>query len=262
MMVRPKLEWRDLVALKPAQVAIELTLPLPWLTAALLCGAFEFWWLSVLSTFAMFMTGLRVTHNAFHHTVGISKRAGDWLMFSLSVLLGGAMHAIEYTHLRHHRDCFGDDDIEGEIARLSFAHALVRSPSYPLLIHFAALKHGSARQKTWIKRELLAVALWQALIWFVLDSAVLQVMSLSLVFANLTAPMVGIWAVHQACEHDRFTARTSRSKLLNKLVYGMFYHLEHHLYPRVPTCHLPILAQRLDEVAAATEAHGALKTVL
>jgi len=26
----------------------------------------------------------------------------------------------------------------------------------------------------------------------------------------------------------------------------MFFHLEHHLYPRVPTCHLPILAQRLD----------------
>jgi fatty acid desaturase len=85
--------------------------------------------------------------------------------------------------------------------------------------------------------------------------------------------MVGIWAVHQACENDRFTARTPRSKLLNTFVYGMFYHLEHHLYPRVPTCHLHILAQRLDEVSpirrhgrqvtgAANEAHGALKTVL
>jgi beta-carotene hydroxylase len=29
----------------------------------------------------------------------------------------------------------------------------------------------------------------------------------------------------------------------------MFYHLEHHLWPAVPTCHLPRLAERLDAVA-------------
>jgi fatty acid desaturase len=26
----------------------------------------------------------------------------------------------------------------------------------------------------------------------------------------------------------------------------MFYHLEHHLFPRVPTRRLPVLAERLD----------------
>ena len=29
----------------------------------------------------------------------------------------------------------------------------------------------------------------------------------------------------------------------------MFYHLEHHLFPNVPTCHLPQLASRLDHLA-------------
>ncbi|MBK8345469.1 MAG: fatty acid desaturase [Bacteroidetes bacterium] len=28
----------------------------------------------------------------------------------------------------------------------------------------------------------------------------------------------------------------------------MFYHTEHHLFPKVPTCHLPQLAARIDEV--------------
>jgi fatty acid desaturase len=246
-MSTPKLEWRDLVAVSKTEIAIELTLPLPWLAAALAFGAFELWFLTVLSTFAMFMTGLRVTHNAFHNTVGISQQAGDWLMFGLSVLLGGAMHAIEYTHLQHHRDCFDENDIEGEIARLSFGRALLHSPRYPLLIHLAALRHGSTRQKRWIRYELISVALLQALIWLLLDSEVLQVITLSLVFANLSAPMVGIWAVHRACEQERFIARTSRLKLLNTAVYGMFYHLEHHLYPGVPTCHLHVLAQRLDQ---------------
>ena len=28
----------------------------------------------------------------------------------------------------------------------------------------------------------------------------------------------------------------------------MFYHTEHHLFPKVPTCHLPELAERIDKV--------------
>lgn len=31
--------------------------------------------------------------------------------------------------------------------------------------------------------------------------------------------------------------------------FHMFFHVEHHLYPRVPTCHLPRLAARLDRAA-------------
>jgi fatty acid desaturase len=26
----------------------------------------------------------------------------------------------------------------------------------------------------------------------------------------------------------------------------MFFHLEHHLHPRIPTCRLPIVAERLE----------------
>jgi fatty acid desaturase len=31
--------------------------------------------------------------------------------------------------------------------------------------------------------------------------------------------------------------------------YEMFFHVEHHLYPAVPTCRLPVLARRLDAAA-------------
>jgi fatty acid desaturase len=37
-----------------------------------------------------------------------------------------------------------------------------------------------------------------------------------------------------------------RHRLKSAASFGMFYHLEHHLYPRVPTRHLPALAERLD----------------
>jgi len=35
------------------------------------------------------------------------------------------------------------------------------------------------------------------------------------------------------------------------VTYNMFYHVEHQLFPAVPTCELPILARRLDDVALA-----------
>ena len=33
------------------------------------------------------------------------------------------------------------------------------------------------------------------------------------------------------------------------MTLGMFFHVEHHLFPRVPTCHLNAVAQRLDAAA-------------
>ena len=40
----------------------------------------------------------------------------------------------------------------------------------------------------------------------------------------------------------------------------MFYHLEHHLFPAVPTIKLPELAKRIDEVLPEIEKKGNLLT--
>ncbi len=238
-------EWRDLVVLTRREIFVELSLPLPWLLAAIMAGRAGYAGWLVFATLVMFMMGLRITHNAFHRNLGISRSAGDLVMFALSVLLGGAMHAIEYTHLRHHKDCLADDDIEGQIAHLGFFSAVVHSPIYPLKIHWLAMRDGSLRQKRWIALELAVVVLLHTAIWLG-DSSILKLMALSLYFANASAPLVGIWAVHRGCETGRFRARTSRSILLNAMTVSLFNHLEHHLYPAVPTCHLSVLSRRLD----------------
>lgn len=243
--------WRDLVACRPDEVARELCLPLPWLGLALWLGQAGHAVAAMLATFVLFMTGLRVTHNAFHRTLGLPAGANDAVMFVLSVLLGGSMHAIEVTHLHHHRHCLAPDDVEGRVAHLGFWRALLHSPAYPLLIHREALRRGSRRQRRWIVAELAMVALLQACIWQVFGNDTLKLMSLALLAANASAAMVGIWAVHRACDHAGFAARTSRSALLNTLTAGMFRHLEHHLYPAVPTRHLQTLARRFDVARCA-----------
>jgi fatty acid desaturase len=251
MPARPDIEWRDLAACSRREIVTELALPLPWLAAALLAGAAGHAALVVAATFVMFMTGLRVTHNAFHRTLGLSERSGDVVMLVLSILLGGAMHAIEYTHLRHHRDCLAHDDVEGRIAALGFWRALLHSPTYPWHIHHTALRHGTRRQRRWIVLEIGLVAITHGAIWLASASATVRCIALALYFANASAAMVGIWAVHRGCGHGGPVARTSRSRWLDLLVFNMFHHLEHHQFPGVPTCHLPRLARRIDAVHAA-----------
>jgi fatty acid desaturase len=57
-----------------------------------------------------------------------------------------------------------------------------------------------------------------------------------------------VWTVHHDCEIDGIFARTIRGTLRSWVTYDMFYHLEHHLFPAVPTSRLPELARRLDAV--------------
>jgi fatty acid desaturase len=235
--------WKDLARLSPRETLAEIVLPLPWLLLAA-CLAAQGW--SLLATLAIapfFTAALRLTHDTFHRNLGFGRRGGDLLLFVLSVLLGGALHAIEYTHLRHHRDSLGADDIEGQIARYGFWAALIRSPLYPLRIHVETLRRGSLRQRRWVRRELVAITLVQALVWSS-GSHALQTLSLALLMANALVPMIGIWGVHRDCVAGR--ARSSRHSWLLRLSFNMLYHDEHHAYPAVPARRLPQLAQRMD----------------
>lgn len=56
-----------------------------------------------------------------------------------------------------------------------------------------------------------------------------------------------VWLVHHDTHEAPELARTQRGKWMNWLTFSMFYHLEHHLFPAVPTIKLPELAQRIDE---------------
>ena len=57
-----------------------------------------------------------------------------------------------------------------------------------------------------------------------------------------------VWTVHHDCEKEGVFARTIRGALKSRATWHMFYHLEHHLFPSVPTRHLPVLADRIDKV--------------
>ncbi len=242
-----RIEWRDLVQVSRAEVLQELALPLPWLAASLLAAGWGLWPLAWTCSFMLFLTCLRVAHNAYHYAVGLSRPATEWLMFAMSLLMQCSAHAIKVNHLRHHRHCMQAEDVEAMSARLSGVGAILVGPWFPIRLHFKALQVGTPSERRWIVAELLANALWIALVFGVWDVAVLRYHVIAMGIGECLTAFFAVWTVHHGCEDGAPAARSLRSVWKSRLAYDMFYHLEHHLYPRVPTRHLETLARRLDQ---------------
>ena len=242
-------QWRDLVPLRRNEIAHELAISLPWLAASLAVAQHEIYVVALGCSFMFFLTGLRQVHNAYHYALGISRAATEWVMFALSILMLGSMHAVQINHLRHHRHCLADEDVEAMSVRMPAWRAIVIGPWFPLCLHRKAWQVGSARQRRWIVAELSANLVWIILVFFVFDAPAIEYHVCAMTLGQCLTSYFAVWTVHHDSAPELYPARTIRNRLKAKLTYNMFYHVEHHLFPAVPTCRLPILAQRLDKVA-------------
>lgn len=247
-----QIDWRDLAATTPSDAVRELLLPVPWLIGSLILAEHRLYPLALIASFVFFLTGLRVVHGAFHYTLGLPRRATDCVMFVFSLAMLGSMHAVQWNHLRHHRHCLAGDDIEAMGARRSAWGALLLGPRFPLRLHRAALAGARGTKRRWMAAELggnLAVA---ALIFGMLPSGTSGYHLLAMLVGQCMTAFFAVWTVHHGCSRDGPLARTVRNRFRAAVTFSMFFHLEHHLFPQVPTARLHILARRID--AAAPEA--------
>ena len=247
-------DWKDLLALSRGEVVYEVLLSLPWLAVSLVFAHFALtWpllWIPALGcSFTFFLCGLRQVHNAFHYAVGISPRAHEWLMYVLSVLMLSAMHAVQFNHLRHHRHCMDEEDIEALSARMPGWKAILIGPYFPYMLHKCALQIGKPAVRRWVLFELASIAVFVGLVFFVFDVAILRYHVGAMAIGQCLSGFFAVWTVHHDCDRSHYIARTIRDRFKAFVTYNMFYHVEHHLFPAVPTCHLPELARRLDGAA-------------
>jgi fatty acid desaturase len=194
-------------------------------------------------------------HNAYHYALGLSRGATEWVMFAMSLAMLGSMHAVQVNHLRHHRYCLGAEDVEAMGARLSWWRAIALGPLFPIRLHAKALEVATPRQRRWIHAELAANVALVAAVATVLDVPWLQYHVLAMAAGQCLTAFFAVWTVHHDCDDQPAPhARTIRGGLRAFLSYSMFFHVEHHLYPAVPTCKLRILAERLDRLDAGPPA--------
>jgi fatty acid desaturase len=242
-------EWRDLVPLSRVEVVKELTLPLPWLGGSLWFAHRGLFVPALACSFVFFLCGLRVVHNAYHYALGLPRAWTEGVIFAVSLLMLGSMHAVQFNHLRHHRLCMDDEDVEAFSARMGALQALAFGPVFPILLHLTALRAGPERVRRWVCAELAANAIGVGAILALLPGTPLGYHLTAMTVGHCFTAFFAVWTVHHGCDREHFIARTLRGRWRNLVSYHMFRHVEHHLFPRVPTCHLGRMSERLDRAA-------------
>jgi fatty acid desaturase len=243
------MQWRDLVGVTPLQVVLEPLLPAAWLAASLVTAAHGHYLVALGLSFMFFLTGLRLIHNAFHGALGLSRRGTEIVLWVMSMVILGSMHAVRFTHLTHHRLNLTKEDVEGRHAQMPGWRALLNGPYFTLLMHMTALAHGGRRLGATVAAQLVMNAICITLIFRFSHWGALRYHVLAMGVGHCLTAFFAVWTVHHHCDRSHYIARTLRNRIMNAVTFNMFLHIEHHLFPLVPTCHLNELSRRIDRVA-------------
>lgn len=237
------IRWHDLLGMTRGDTLRELALPLPWLVASLGLYATALWPLGLASAFMFFLCALRLNHEAIHGNLGLSRRGDFAVLHGLSLLMLGSNHAVAHGHMLHHRHAMGPEDFEGKCGDMSLGEVLVYGPRFPVDIIRAAWTGAkpAARRRIALDLALNAVLAVLALVW----GGVLLMHFAAMLVAQCLTALFAVWITHRGTREKGLVARSQRG-ILARAAYLMFYHREHHLFPRVPVHRLPVLAERLD----------------
>ncbi len=239
------IEWRDLATTRPYQFLIELSLAFPWLILSWWLYAGKLWLLGPIASFMFFLCCLRLNHEAMHNNLGLSRRWDSVILHGLSAIMLGSNHADTFCHLQHHKSPLSDDDHEGHCAHMSFWQVIAYGPRFPIELNRAAWANGSQFWRRRIAIDWIAVALFILLcLW--LEQTFLLFHLGAMLCGQCTVAFFAVWITHQGTEHSGIAGRSQRGTFA-WIAYHMFYHREHHLFPKVPVSNLPKLARRLDQ---------------
>lgn len=241
-----RVEWKDLRKLSVKEMLIENNLTIPWALSSWALAYFGYYWLALPCSAFFFLTGLRQVHNGFHNSLG-TNRFLTWLsLYINSILLMASIHAVKFNHLRHHKYCLSEEDQEGKSAHMTWYGAILYGPIHMFKIHQITWQIGNKKYRRNMLIELLSAGAF-AFIAFYFNIHWLIYHIIVMIIGEFLMAFFAVWTVHHDTHDDPKLARTQRGKWKNKITFSMFYHLEHHLFPAVPTIKLPELARRIDE---------------
>lgn len=254
--ITQKISWKDLKHLSVKEILIENNLTLPWLCASWVLAYAGYYWLALPFSAFFFLTALRQVHNGFHHTLGTHKALTWFTLFSNSILMMASIHAVKFNHIRHHQYCLGEEDYEGRSAGMKWYRAILYGPVHIFRIHAVTLRLGNRSYIRNVLLELGVISLCFTIVFYA-GITFLIYHIIVMITGEFLMAFFAVWTVHHDTAHAPHMARTQRRLWKNRITFNMFYHMEHHLFPGVPTIKLPELARRIDELLPGLEKKGA-----
>jgi beta-carotene hydroxylase len=241
---------RDLVHTSGRQRALAVMRPFIGLAAYMACWSFGLWWLLPLAVFAIFVAVVTVTHDVVHGSLGLRGRSNEVALFIFGAIVLESGHAYRTTHRQHHRVFPGDDDPEGDPARLTLRSAILYGPLFLPRLWWWAFRRQKRRrdERIWLLLEAAFacgyVATAIALLPYCAAPAVYGGL---VIIGSWTYPLLTVHLPHRHYGETPWTqTHTLRGRIVPSLFLELTYHLEHHLYPQVPSHRLPELSRRLD----------------
>jgi fatty acid desaturase len=241
---------RDLLATTARQRRIALARPYAAVALFTTVASARWWWATPIVAFMIFVAVVTVTHDVVHRSLGLTGRQTDWALFFMGLVLLESGHAYRATHIQHHRLFPHTDDPEGYPANLSLLGAICYGPVFLVRLWWWAFRRDRSgpRERAWLIAEALAplVAVASGTLLWRLTPAVLLYATMMIV-GSWVYPLLTVYLPHRDYGDTPLTqTRTLRGRIIPAIFLELTYHLEHHLYPQVPSHNLPELARRLD----------------
>jgi beta-carotene hydroxylase len=240
----------DLLKTTPHQRRLALARPLIGLAAYLAAAYYGWWWLTPFIIFLIFVAVVTVTHDVVHGTIGLTKRQTDWALFFMGAMLLESGHAYRITHCQHHLNFPADNDPEGYPAKISLLGAILYGPVFLWRLWWWAFGHTKDQptQRGWLIVEILMPILGITLgVWLWWNTPYVLLYVVTVIIGSWVYPLLTVYLPHKDYGDTPLTqTHTLRGHLIPALFLELTYHLEHHLYPQVPSHNLATLACRLD----------------
>ncbi len=243
---RPNIDWQDLRYLSVWQKLYNIILPYPFLMISWYFAYQQSFVMAVIFSYFFVITAYRQGHDLYHRSLGVHRYLSTFLLVLISLLSFSSLHSMKYSHLEHHRNPLSENDEEGYLAHGTWYQALMGGLEFRYRIYKHGYRLAPTKEKTKIILESLLIVLL-VVITFFSQSMILLYQFWVMFVINIFAGVFAVWGLHHDC--DDGIARTERNPVVNALTFNLFYHVEHHLFPAVPTQHLPKLAKRLDKHA-------------
>jgi beta-carotene hydroxylase len=238
----------DLLHVTPRQRWLTVALPFACVAAYVAFAGLGWWPPAVLAVAAYtFYSYGSTSHDLVHGNLRLPRRLNRVLL-SLVELLGlRSGHAYQAAHLHHHASFPHDDDVEARAAQGSWRAALLAGPLHQPRVWWWAVRHAR-HDRGWMMLEgiaCVALAVGAVAAWPVTPIPLIYVVLV--VLGSWTFPLITAYLPHNAGGADALAQTWRFRGTVAAVVFRQhLYHLEHHLYPRVPHHHWPTLAERLD----------------
>jgi fatty acid desaturase len=240
----------DLLLTTPQQRRTALVRPYAGVAAFVAAAWLQWWWVTPVIVFCIFVAVVTVTHDVVHRSLGLSPRQSEWALFFLGMVLMESGHAYRTTHLQHHRLFPSEDDPEGHPAELGYLGAICYGPVFLARLWWWAFRRSTANPalRAWLVVEAIVPFAGLAgglLLWPVTPG--LLAYAVMVIIGSWVYPLLTVYLPHRDYGDTPLTqTRTLRGRVIPAIFLELTYHLEHHLYPQVPSHRLPELARRLD----------------